>query len=168
VFDRVLRELADLDNPMRAVVPVGGEGDAPADTPSPDVRGPGGGGLDGYEPPPELPEVVPPAEDPVPRRERSTGGDHTRSSQLPDVAPDPEPGERRSRFDPDRRVVLYNDHHPDYLLVKDDETALLDYLATLVAKEYVVFNNPRVSSDDLAEEMVRMLIRVRRHLPRRR
>jgi hypothetical protein len=65
-------------------------------------------------------------------------------------------------------VVLYNDHHPDYLLVKDDEGALLDYLATLVAEEYVVFNNPRASSDDLAEEMVRMLIRVRRHLPRRR
>ena len=65
-------------------------------------------------------------------------------------------------------MVLYNDRHPDYLLVKDDEPGLLDYLATLVAKEYVVYNNPRVPIDDFSEEMVRMLVRVRRHLPRRR
>lgn len=65
-------------------------------------------------------------------------------------------------------MVLYNDRHPDYLLVKDDEPGLLDYLATLVAKEYVVYNNPRASSDEVTEEMVRMLVRVRRHLPRRR
>lgn len=65
-------------------------------------------------------------------------------------------------------MVLYNDRHPDYLLVKDEESPLLDYLATLVAKEYVVYNNPRASTDEVAEEMVRMLVRVRRHLPRRR
>lgn len=60
--------------------------------------------------------------------------------------------------------MLYNDRHADYLLLKDDDGALLDYLATLVAKEYVVYNNPRSST----EEMVRMLVSVRRHLPRRR
>jgi hypothetical protein len=60
------------------------------------------------------------------------------------------------------------DRHPDYLLVKDDEASLLDYLATLVAKEYVLFKNPRAGSDDLSEGMVRMLVRVRRHVPRRR
>jgi hypothetical protein len=64
--------------------------------------------------------------------------------------------------------VLYNERHADYLLVKDDEPVLLDYLSTLVAKEYVVYNNPRAQPEDLAEEMVRMLVRVRRHLPRRR
>jgi hypothetical protein len=74
----------------------------------------------------------------------------------------------RSRFDAESGIVFYNDAHPDYLMVKDDEAGLLDYLATLVAKEYVVYNNPRASTDDLGEEMVRMLIRVRRHLPRRR
>ncbi len=63
--------------------------------------------------------------------------------------------------------MLYNDQHADYLLVKDDEAALFDYLATLVAKEYVVYNNPRADGDELAEELVRMLIRVRRHLPNR-
>jgi hypothetical protein len=36
-----------------------------------------------------------------------------------------------------------------------------------VAKEYVLYNNARAAADDLAEEMVRMLVRVRRHLPRR-
>ncbi len=91
-----------------------------------------------------------------------------RSSDLPSLAADPEPGEARSRFDADAGVVLYNDRHGDYLLVKEDEGALLDYLAVLVAKEYVVYNNPRSSSEDLGEEMVRMLVRVRRHLPRRR
>ena len=53
-------------------------------------------------------------------------------------------------------------------MVKGSETALLDYLSTLVAKEYVVYNNPRASSREVGEELVRMLIRVRRHLPRRR
>ena len=70
----------------------------------------------------------------------------------------------RSRFDPDAGIVYYHEHHPDYLLVKDEEPMLLDYLATLVAKEYVVYNNPRAA----AEEMVRMLVRVRRHMPRAR
>ena len=53
-------------------------------------------------------------------------------------------------------------------MTKDDESALLDYLATLVAKQYVLYNNPRAAIDDFAEEMVRMLVRVRRHLPKRR
>ena len=44
---------------------------------------------------------------------------------------------------------------------------LVDYLTTLVAKEYVVYNNPRAKAADLAEEMVRILVRVRRHLPRK-
>ena len=36
-------------------------------------------------------------------------------------------------------------------MVKDDEPALLDYLATLVAKEYVVYNNPLASSSETWE-----------------
>jgi hypothetical protein len=94
--------------------------------------------------------------------------DRKRQTELPSIAPDPNPGVARSRFDESTGVVLYNDHHSDYLTVKDDEPMLLDYLATLVAKEYVLYNNPRVNNDEFAEEMVRMLIRVRRHLPRKR
>ena len=54
----------------------------------------------------------------------------------------------------------------DHALGPGIEAALLDYLSTLVAKEYVVFNNPRAAPTELAEEMVRMLVRFRRHLRR--
>jgi hypothetical protein len=111
----------------------------------------------------ELPAVVDPGE-PQP----SARPDKGRSRALPDVAPDPQPGEGRSRFDQDAGVVLYNEEHADYLLVAEDEHGLHDYLATLVAKEYVVYNNPRSTPDELGEEMVRMLVRVRRHMGRRR
>jgi hypothetical protein len=170
IFGRVLKELADLDNPMRTFL-----GSEPGE----------GGQLEGHPEPvsegvdrrpaaePTLEELTPPPADPVDRPALDelppdARPDRTRSRHLPSVAPDPDPGHARSRFDPDDGLVLYNDRHADYLLVKDDEAGLLDYLATLVAKEYVVYNNPRATTDDLAEEMVRMLVRVRRHLPRRR
>jgi hypothetical protein len=168
----VLKELADLDNPMRTLI-----GDDPGD-----------GGL--LEPPPEpepdgdtqppmgnttepnlddlAPSPAPPATSEPTGNSNAAGADPTRRRNLPSVMADPEPGHRRSRFDPDTGTVLYNDRHADYLMVKDDEPGALDYLATIVAKEYVVYNNPRSTSEDLAEEMVRMLVRVRRHLPRRR
>ncbi|MPY91990.1 MAG: hypothetical protein GEV08_02690 [Acidimicrobiia bacterium] len=179
VFGRVLKELTELDNPMRSQLwdlDPSGSGDA--------TRGGGGegeeplgGGRDGTEREgPGLDELLPPPSDPVSApppsaAEASDGkgdaGRRQRTSALPSLAVDPEPGSARSRFDPDRGMVLYNDRHADYLLVKDDEAAVLDYLATLVAKEYVVYNNPRAQPDELAEEMVRLLVRVRRHLPRR-
>jgi len=165
VFERVLKELADIDNPMRALVGVGeGEG-AILVAPEPE---PGQTELGEETEPPDLGELStdPPPEPPPPAGE--AGPDRDRSRRLPALARDPDPGEARSRFDPVDKIVLYNDGHADYLLVKDDEVSLLDYLATLVAKEYVVYNNPRAATPDLAEEMVRMLVRVRRHLPRRR
>jgi Histidine kinase-, DNA gyrase B-, and HSP90-like ATPase len=170
IFSRVLKELADLDNPMRA----------------PGGQEPGDGGL--FEPElstgerqaplpphdashdvPDLGELVSPPSDPVspePVAEPARPNGHG-SRRLPTLVADPTPTEARSRFDPEIGVVFYNDTHGDYLLVKDSEPMLLDYLATLVAKEYVVYNNPRASSNDLGEELVRMLVRVRRHLPRR-
>ena len=187
LFTRVLKELADLDNPMRSQVD---DGRAAADdegtpwpppssndeslfaepptiqSPTPDVEP---FRRDDWMPPridDVLPDATAPIRRPPPRDEG--GADRKRTSDLPSLRPDPEPTERRSRFDPAERVVLYNDRHGDYLLVKNDEAALLDYLATLVAKEYVLYNNPRAHADDMAEEMVRMMVRVRRHLPRRR
>ena len=115
-------------------------------------------------PPPEPLEPGDPL--PAPQADRRTG--RRRSANLPSLEVDPSPGEARSRFDEDRGVVLYNDRHPDFLLVKDDEPMLLDYLATLVAKEYVVYNNPVATGRAMAEEMVRMVVRVRRHLQKRR
>ncbi len=186
VFGRVLKELADLDNPMRTLLAV--DNNAPTDDqPLP--------GLASVPPPPEpaawdapppaarqelapvFPEIpadaLPPpkplaAGDQLPPPLSERRARRTRSTNLPSLEVDPDPGEARSRFDTERGVVLYNDRHTDYLLVKDDEPMLLDYLATLVAKEYVVYNNPAATGGTTAEEMVRMVVRVRRHLQRRR
>jgi hypothetical protein len=170
------RELADLENPMRTAIGTQpGQGALlrevveAEDLPSTDD------GETGSSEPrrPEVPtieELVPSAPRPEevmaepPAEARPSSG---QSRHLPTLLPDPSPDGVRSRFDAEHGVVYYNDRHPDYLLLKSDEQALLDYLSTLVAKEYVVYNNPRAGSDELAEEMVRMLIRVRRHLPRK-
>lgn len=164
IFGRVLKALADLDNPMRT--PVGSqpghgallEGSYSGESaPGPNDREP-----------PRIPEIIPTPSEPIRRPEAGLDGatpEGRKSSKLPSLAPDPEPGTARSRFDQSSGTVFYNEAHPDYLMVKDSEPVLLDYLATLVAKEYVVYNNPRAAGEDLAEEMVRMLVRVRRHLP---
>ncbi|HTW08244.1 MAG TPA: hypothetical protein VME46_12075, partial [Acidimicrobiales bacterium] len=163
IFSKVLRELSELDNPMRA--PGGPEpGDGGLLLPE---ANPEGGTREPPSPQaPALDALLPPA-DPVEANPSPARPDRAGSSHLPTLVPDPVPGEARSRFDPDDGVVYYNESHADYLLVKDSEPMLLDYLATLVAKEYVVYNNPRASSCELGEELVRMLVRVRRHLPRR-
>ncbi|MDQ3641011.1 MAG: hypothetical protein M3450_05980, partial [Actinomycetota bacterium] len=172
VFGRVLKELADLDNPMRT--PVGHEpGDGALFEPAPLERTTASAnGSTGPENPPEVPEL-PELEDsaadaPTDLARSEARPDRRRTTDLPSVSPDPDPGEARSRFEPETGIVYYNDRHEDYLVVRDDEAGLLDYLATLVAKEYVLYNNPRAASGDFAEEMVRMLVRVRRHLPKRR
>ncbi len=174
VFGRVLKELADLDNPMHS--PVGDEEGVgalfepaarPAQNPSPASTS-GSNGSGNRPDVPDLPELDDNGEAPNLAPQREARPDRRRNTDLPSVSPDPEPGEARSRFDADAGIVLYNDGHEDYLAVRDDEAGLLDYLATLVAKEYVLYNNPRASSGDFAEEMVRILVRVRRHLPKRR
>ena len=171
LFDRVLKELADLENPMRTAVGDADGGDGLFATEPGERRGPATGPR-GEEPrtEPTIDELAPdpPAVPPTPDAPQGARPDGTRFRHLPSIAVDPDPSHARSRFDAESGTVLYNDRHADYLLVKDEEPALLDYLATLVAKEYVVFNNPRSTSDDLAEEMVRMLVRIRRHLQRRR
>ena len=172
VFGRVLKELADLDNPMRTQV-----GDEPGvgglfEEPGVQGAGPTKNGSSGPSAPPGVPELPElddaggdAASDPPHREARP---DRRRTTDLPSVSPDPDPGDARSRFEVERGIVFYNDRHEDYLVVRNDESGLLDYLATLVAKEYVLYNNPRAANEDLAEEMVRMLVRVRRHLPKRR
>jgi len=179
VFASVLRELDDIDNPMRT--PTGGLLD-------PDGPGTGKAGEAGKEPSPSttsttdestetdaterdteptIDELAPEAKSDGPEV-RTTGDPKRRGRRLPSLEPDPSPTSARSRFEPDERIVLYNESHPDYLMVKGSESDLVDYLATLVAKEYVVYNNPLSGPEELAEEMVRMVIRVRRHLSKRR
>lgn len=196
IFGRVLKELADLENPMRASQLVADE-NAPAAAASGDAAGlgvlaPPGPAVSLPPAPARWPEPAPgdeqpfvPAErepapddlpppdplkpgDTLPPPRRTARADRRKDLHLPSVEADPSPLEDRSRFDPERGVVLYNDRHADFLLVKDDEASLLDYLAMLVAKEYVLYNNSLSAPAELTEEMVRMLVRVRRHLPRRR
>ncbi|MBI4730376.1 MAG: sensor histidine kinase [Acidobacteria bacterium] len=170
IFGKVLRELEDVDNPMRTLVGQGeGEGALFEEEPTPGEprEPPGPADLE----PPSLQETVPPAVDPEPAALQAppqAGAERGRSRSLPTVAPDPNPDSVRSRYDPEGRIVYYNDQHADYLIVKDDEQSLLEYLSTLVAKELVVYNNPRAQPGELGEELVRMLVRVRRHIPRRR
>ena len=174
IFGRVLKELADLDDPMRT--PVGtepGRGAILAEEPS--VHREVGDAEAGVEPgerwlePSSIDDLEPPDDigEPMAEPPRGVRPGPGRPRSLPTLLPDPSPDGVRSRFDSEERVVYYNDQHPDYLLVKSDERALLDYLSTLVAKEYVLYNNPRAASNELAEEMVRMLVRVRRHLLRK-
>jgi len=168
IFSRVLKELDDLDNPMRA--PGGHEGGEGGlfepEAPSGPQEAVPSGPSDAV---PDLGDLLAPPSDPIAAEAKPPPArpDRPGSSRLPTLAPDPTPGEDRSRFDADLGVVFFNDSHGDYLTVKDSEAMLLDYLATLVAKEYIVYNNPRASSNELGEELVRMLVRVRRHLPRR-
>jgi len=168
IFGRVLKELEDLDNPMRSAGGGRGQGEGPLPE-SVESNGAGPSNGSAGESPPDLGQLLPPPSDPVPPATGSDTGQSAGSgnSRLPTVLPDPEPGEARSRFDPDAGIVFFNDTHSDYLLVKDAEPMLLDYLATLVAKEYVVYNNPRAESGEIGEELVRMLVRVRRHIPKR-
>lgn len=173
VFGKVLKELADLDNPMRTLLgDTADDGDDAAAPGTGTAAGADGGvaddgdrpgsepGLDELEPRPPGAERPPP-----PGSAAGAGGRHR---NLPTIRPDESPGHERSRFEAATGAVLYNDEHADFLFVKGDEPALLDYMATLVAKEYVVYNNPRAAPDELGEELVRMLVRVRRHLPQRR
>jgi len=167
IFSRVLKELDDLDNPMRTPMgddegeggllsgleSPGGSGSAPGDDEENAERAPS---IDDLSPDPG-PDQLPP----LPEGAKPSG---RRAKRLPTVAVDPSPGHDRSRFDAEASIVLYNQDHPDFLMLKDDEFAMLDYLATLVAKEYVVYNNPMAAPDELAEEMVRMVVRVRRHM----
>jgi hypothetical protein len=175
IFARVLRELADLDNPMRTLVgQEEGDDGLFATVDVPDSANVGAGDLersydvDEGQSPPSWPSdpsssFGPPLSPPT---DSSRTAAAQRSRHLPTLLPDPQPGRGRSRFDVDDGIVYFNDTHPDFQMVKESEPALLDYLTTLVAKEYVVYNNPRVLPDDLGEEMVRMLVRLRRHLRR--
>jgi hypothetical protein len=148
VFGKVPKELADLDNPMRSPRgPDPGEGgvlvpEAPAGDEAPGPKDQ----AEREDEPPDLSELLAPPNDPVAPDTSAARPDRPGSSRLPSIAPGPSPGEARSRFDADLGVVFYNDSHADYPMVKDSEPALLDYLSTLVAKEYVVYNNPRASS----------------------
>jgi len=165
IFNRVLKELADLDNPMRAATGTEQGDGALFETPTTKEANDQHAG----RAPTDIGQLLDRPADPVKDGTNSDSArpDSSNSSRLPTVSPDPNPGEARSRFDPVDGIVYFNVSHSDYLMVKESEVMLLDYLSTLVAKEYVVYNNPRADPTEVGEELVRMLVRVRRHTPRR-
>lgn len=168
IFGKVLRELSDVDNPMRTLISEGPGSKALFDEPLEPPEPSRSGEQERAGAASRLPSVPDPlagtAPEEVAGEPPRRAGSGERARKLPTVVPDPSPDSVRSRYDHDARVVYYNDRHADYLLVKEDELALVEYLSTLVAKELVVYNNPRAKPDELAEEMVRMLVRVRRHV----
>lgn len=64
------------------------------------------------------------------------------STEISGTAYDEPVHPRPSRFDADAGVILYNDRHGDYLSVKEDDGALLDYPGVLVAREWSSTTSP--------------------------
>ena len=71
----------------------------------------------------------------------------------------------RSDFDAEARVIRVNDLHPDYRAAREDGSAHLHYLTWLTAKELALWQNPHSDALATTEDMIRILVRARRHLP---
>ena len=103
IFSRVLRELSDIDNPMRtavgsesgngALLEDAGTVEGPSQARDPDEEPPAFGG--------EVPDLPPPVEPEA----HSTALPGRTTRPLPDIAPDPDPDGYRSRFDADQSIV---------------------------------------------------------------
>jgi hypothetical protein len=158
IFARVLRELSDLENPLRASVadPTGTPGPGEmGEEAAPGMRRPSG--AEGGERPavaeidPEAPGVARQRQRPAPAWRVLSFAEERRHL--------------RSEFDADRRVVLVNELHPDYRTARDDAAAQLEYLMMLTAKELALWQNPPTDALAAAEDMIRILARARRYLP---
>ena len=97
--------------------------------------------------------MPPGAEDSLPPPPPDGRWNSQRSQHVPTVVADPSPGEAR-RFDSDAKVVRTTRVDPNGLLVTDDDGLLLDFLATLVAKEYILYNKPRPPGAELDQQIV--------------
>jgi len=74
----------------------------------------------------------------------------------------------RSELDRDQKVIYINSAHEDYRRERADGTySFLNYIVLVTTKEYVVWNNPRADQVTIGEDMIRYLVRARRHLPKR-
>jgi anti-sigma regulatory factor (Ser/Thr protein kinase) len=158
IFTLVLRELNDLENPLRtSVADPGGEiGPGGADQTrahkgSFSRGGDGAGATTASEIDPEAPSAA---------RQRQ------RASPAWRLLPFPEDRRHlRSDFDAEARVIRVNELHPDYRAAREDGSAQLHYLTWLTAKELALWQNPHSDALATAEDMIRILVRARRHLP---
>jgi hypothetical protein len=157
IFTQVLRELNDLENPMRnavsdpggAVGPGGTEpGRAPHPERSPDGSRAGAGN-----------------ESPVNADTSSVSRQRRRALPAWRLLPFADDKRHlRSDFDGEARMILVNELHPDYRTARNDGSAHLHYLTWLTAKELALWQNPHSDAPATAEDMIRILVRARRHL----
>jgi hypothetical protein len=107
--------------------------------------------------------MPPGAEDSLPPPPPDGRWNSQRSQHVPTVVADPSPGEAR-RFDSDAQGVRTTRVDTDGLLVTDDDGLLLDFLATLVATEYILYTSPGLRVPNSPNRLWAMVI----PLPRRR
>ena len=74
----------------------------------------------------------------------------------------------RSELDLDQKVIYINSSHPDYKRERAEGIpSFLNYIVLVTTKEYVVWNNPGADQVTIGEDMIRYLVRARRHMPKR-
>jgi len=160
VFAKVLKELEDLDMPLRTGVadPEGTPGPGAGVDPADRVPGgihPGRPGNEGGA----TSQAVDPSHPQMTRQ---------RSRPLPTWHPKPFADDKshlRSELDPVQRVIYVNERHPDYVISKRTPQGFMMYLTLLTAKELSLWHFPRVDSVAVSEEMVRIYLRARKYLP---
>ena len=62
----------------------------------------------------------------------------------------------RSRYDPDRSIVIINNGHADFIFASKVKARKLKYIMRLFTKELVLSNFPEASKDELLERMIEL------------
>jgi hypothetical protein len=87
------------------------------------------------------------------------------SQGLPGYTFESAPGDSwRSRYDPNRNVIVINNGHRDFVYVARTKTLKLRYLIRLYAKELVLKNFVGLPPDQLLERMVELSLRTEENL----
>ena len=160
VFAKVLKELEDLEMPLRTGVedPEGKPGPGAAVDPMDKVPG-------GIRAGSVQPSGRPTSQAVDPSQPQTT---RQRSRPLPTWYPKPFEDSKshlRSELDPDQRVIYVNERHPDYAANKRSSQGLMVYLTLLTAKELALWHFPRMDSVAVGEEMICIFLRARKYLP---
>jgi Histidine kinase-, DNA gyrase B-, and HSP90-like ATPase len=84
---------------------------------------------------------------------------------LPGYTFERAPGESwRSKFDPDRNLIVVNNGHRDFVYACRAKSLKLRYLVRLYAKELVLHNFAGLPADHLLERMIELSLRTEEHL----
>lgn len=156
-FRRVLRELATMDSPFKTGVP-SPDGEVRPGTPTLEA-GEVPGGQTRRKKRKSTGATLPAVDRTAP------GTTRQKITKLPTIYYDDQLGSVRSRFDEGLGVIFVNDAHQDYLAVKAEPLRKYRYLMMLIAKEYVLWNNPHVQSEAVSEELVGFLAKAWKHSP---